>query len=137
MPNPIPAEVSEVIDPNISSAADWVNRSAAAKTLLIERHNFKDSDFYEVTEDDDPSLDGWCKYPQAWIKRSGFVAEKAIPRGLVIYCPEGVDYWGEPHDERDPIYLLSDIEFWANMTCDEIAVPCNEHKQDEPENLNP
>ncbi|WP_370312522.1 hypothetical protein [Sagittula sp.] len=125
MANARPAEVSAITEPNISTADEWVRRTEAAKAFLIHLHNFKEEDFYTVSGDDEPCLVGWSKYPAAWIERSGFVADDAIPTGLVLHCPPGVDFTGEPHDENDPIYLLADCEFWASLTDEEMRVLCD------------
>lgn len=124
MAHPIPKEVIAVTEPEISTADDWQRRTEAAKGFLIQRHGFKETDFYVVSVDDEPCLDGWSKYPAAWIERSGFVADHAIPRGLVLHCPPGVDMSGEAHDDHDPIYLLADCEFWASRTDDEMRALC-------------
>lgn len=125
MPNPIPSEVAAITDPDLQTVEDWKRRTEAAKDLLIQRHGYKPDDFYTVSENDEPCLDGWSKYPAEWVERSGFVADSAIPRGLVIHCPPGVDVTGEAHSEHDPIYLLADCEWWASQTDDEMRALCN------------
>ena len=129
MANPIPEDVISVTEPEISTSDEWRRRTEAAKGFLIQRHGHKETDFYTVSESDEPCLYGWSKYPASWIARSGFVADHAIPRGLVLHCPPGVDMSGEAYDDNDPIYLLAACEFWASRTDDEIRALCESHEQ--------
>ncbi|WP_339107123.1 hypothetical protein [Thioclava sp. GXIMD4216] len=126
MANPIPENVRAVTDPNILTAEEWIHRTEAAKGFLVQRHGYRDEDFYKVSDDEEPCLYGWSKYRPEWISQSGFVADQAIPRGLILHWPPGLDVTGEPHDAHDPIYLLEDAELWASMTDDEIQALCEE-----------
>lgn len=125
MPHPIPDEVTQVTDPDIRTADEWVYRTEEAKRLLVERHGYKEEDFHTVAGDDEPCLSTWSKYPREWAERSGFLRADAIPRGLVLHCPPGLDITGEAHDEHDPIYLLEDCEWWASRTDDEMRALCH------------
>ncbi|WP_339112814.1 hypothetical protein [Thioclava sp. GXIMD2076] len=126
MPNPIPEHVRAITGPNILTTEEWIRRTEAAKDFLVQRHGYREEDFYTVSDDDEPCLGGWPKYRPEWISQSGFVADQAIPRGLILHCPPGLDITGEPHDTHDPICLLEDAELWASMTDDEIRALCED-----------
>ncbi|CAM3095348.1 hypothetical protein PANO111632_02835 [Paracoccus nototheniae] len=118
MPRPIPRFIRRLTEAPIKGKGDWIRRSRRARDLLIERHGCRPIDFYEISQDHDPSLSMSSLYPRSFArrfrgKRMDWVGR--VPPGFVVHNP-GCDYWGEAGDDSDPVLLLADYEFWAAFT---------------------
>ena len=124
-----------------ADTADWVARTHAAAERLIAEHNYRREDFVTIGEDDDVTLDfSPGQMPDDWgehVRRdedgtvvSGWVREDCVPVGLTLFWPQGTDWSGEAHDPLDPEWLLRDIEFWMQMTTEEIRALENETVSD-------
>jgi len=118
----------------ITSAQDWIEQAQKAKEILIAEHGLREADFLtiETREDAESACLGWCgDYPEAWgehIRKSddgkliisGWLKASCIPKGLVVYWPEGTDFNGEGYDATDAVQYLSETLFWQNISDEEM-----------------
>lgn len=114
--------------PLIVNQGDWISRTKTARDLLVGAYGYRANEF--VTIDDSLRNDGIClgwhhAYPRSW--RDSFrgrplswLAESAIPTGLTLYWPDGIDITGEGYDADDPIFVLSDVMLWENLTDEDV-----------------
>lgn len=125
-----PAPVSRIVN-----HPDWVGRGKTARDLLVAAYGYRARDFVVVDAALRDSIGislGWRpEYPRDWQdqfmgQRWNWVAERAIPLGLHLYWPEGVDFTGEGYDAADPIFLLNEVLFWELMSDDEFRQLCGE-----------
>lgn len=104
----------------IRSRRQYVTWTKKARDLLVRHHGFRADDFIRIGSSE-PTLNYTAFYPWHWQsiwrygrpKWSGYVEK--MPRGAVIYWPDGVDVCGESYDPRCAIDLLAEIQNWANF----------------------
>jgi hypothetical protein len=110
----------------ILTPEDWIRQSASARDRLIAEHGMRPDFFHVVEEDDEPCL-GWAPiYPKEWGEGivfdpdgtlvTGWVRYDAVPVGLVLYWPPGIDVTGEAFDPDDPILYLQHLEMWEKFS---------------------
>ncbi|VDS07602.1 hypothetical protein PARHAE_00779 [Paracoccus haematequi] len=134
MPNPIPASIRRLTEQPIKGKGDWIRRTRRARDLLIERHGYKASEFWEVGKGDSPTLDMCSLYPprfglSRWfgkLRRRDWVEH--FPCGLVLHN-SGSDYWGEAGDDGDPILILAEVEHWGSLTDAELHALCGDAQE--------
>lgn len=108
-----------MIDP-IKDAPDWIARSAAAKARLVAEFGYRGEDFIVVADRDEheASMNWSAVYPTGW-NRHGWL--RSIPYGVTLWWPAGTDFSGEAYDADDPLFILSECEFWRDVTPEQIA----------------